>query len=74
MKGPTSGNWPRYTGSMETVVLVLLAVVVTLVGVDAIGRLDERAHRRNQDPEAQEHQDDSPSSTQKIVVDLSKRS
>jgi hypothetical protein len=53
---------------METVVLVVLAVVVALVAVDAIARLDERRPRRK--PPAQ---DEASISTQKIIVDLTKR-
>jgi hypothetical protein len=59
----------RYTQGMETLVLVVLAIVVALVAIDAIGRLDERRQpklkARPKDP--------SMISTQKIVVDLSKR-
>jgi hypothetical protein len=56
-----------YTRGMETFVLVVLAIVVALVAIDAIGRLDERhpAKRKPKDPTI--------ISTQKIVVDLSKR-
>ena len=57
----------RYTLRMETVVLVILAVVVAVVAVDAIARLDER--RAPKKPEA----DETMISTQKIVVDLTKR-
>ena len=39
----------RYTLGMETVVLVVLALVVALVAIDAIGRLDERRPRRGQE-------------------------
>jgi len=53
---------------METVVLVVLAVVIALVAVDAIGRLDER-----REPPDNERQDPSVISTQKIIVDLTKR-
>jgi len=56
-----------YTQGMETVVLVILAMVVAVVAIDAIGRLDER--RRP----PQKSADESIISTQKIVVDLSKR-
>lgn len=56
-----------YTLGMETVVLIILAVVVAAVAIDAIGRLDERRPRRRQD------RDESVISTQKIVVDLTKR-
>lgn len=50
----------RYTLRMET--LVILAVIVVLVAIDAIGRLDERRPRRIARDE-----------TQKISVDLTKR-
>lgn len=56
-----------YTVGMETVVLVVLAVVVALVAIDAIARLDERG--RNDD----QRDDESSISTQKIIVDLTKR-
>ncbi|HEY5926537.1 MAG TPA: hypothetical protein VIV11_32845 [Kofleriaceae bacterium] len=52
---------------METVVLVILALVVAVVAIDAIARLDERRPRPK--PPA----DESMISTQKIVVDLTKR-
>ena len=55
-----------YTLGMETVVLVILALVVAVVAIDAIARLDER--RRPKPP-----RDQSMISTQKIVVDLTKR-
>jgi len=55
---------------METVVLVVLAVVVALVAIDAIARLDERSARRRSRAAPR---DPSAISTQKIVVDLSKR-
>ena len=54
---------------METVVLVGLAIVVALVAIDAIARLDER---RVKPPGARE-KDPCITSSQKIVVDLSKR-
>lgn len=57
----------RYTHGMETVVLVVLALVVALVAIDALGRLDERR------PKKPTNKDQSIISTQKIVVDLSKR-
>ena len=57
----------RYTLVMETAVLVILAIVVAVVAVDAIGRLDERRPRKKR------HRDEANISTQKIVVDLSKR-
>ena len=54
---------------METVVLVVLAIVVALVAIDAIARLDERDGGK--DPARPR----GPGSitTQKIIVDLSKR-
>ncbi len=56
---------------METVVLVVLAVVIALVAIDAIGRLDERGARRQKaEPRAS---DEASITTQKIIVDLSKR-
>jgi len=55
-----------YTQGMETVVLVILALVVAVVAIDAIARLDERRPR-------QPPHDESVISTQKIVVDLTKR-
>ena len=54
---------------METVVLVVLAVVVALVAIDAIARLDERG----KDPPRQRDRDETSISTQKIIVDLTKR-
>lgn len=54
----------RYTTGMETVVFVVLAIVVALVAIDAIGRLDERRPRKKSDEMI---------TMQKIVVDLSKR-
>ena len=56
-----------YTQGMETAVLIILAVVVAVVAIDAIARLDERRPRRRQ------VRDESVISTQKIVVDLTKR-
>ena len=56
-----------YTQGMETVVLVILALVVAVVAIDAIARLDERR------PRSQPPHDESVISTQKIVVDLTKR-
>jgi hypothetical protein len=53
---------------METVVLIVLALVVAAVAIDAIARLDERPYRWRR-PE----RDESLISTQKIVIDLSKR-
>jgi hypothetical protein len=71
VKGPTKVSRARYTVVMETVVLVLLAVVVALVAIDALAKLDERS-RRNREDESVER-NDGPITTQKIVVDLSKR-
>jgi hypothetical protein len=56
-----------YTQGMETAVLIILALVVAVVAIDAIGRLDERRPKRRQ------VRDESVISTQKIVVDLTKR-
>ena len=56
-----------YTLGMETAVLIILALVVAVVAIDAIARLDERRPRRRQ------VRDESVISTQKIVVDLTKR-
>ena len=53
-------------GHMETVVLVFLAVLVAFVSIDALAKLDER--RRPKRP-----RDPTLISTQKIIVDLSKR-
>jgi len=52
---------------METLVLVVLAIVVAVVAIDAIGRLDERHPRRDK------KRDQAVISTQKIIVDLTKR-
>lgn len=57
----------RYTLRMETAVFVVLAIVVALVAIDAIGRLDERRPKK-------QLRDETAITTQKIVVDLSKRS
>jgi hypothetical protein len=57
-----------YTQGMETVVLVVLAIVVAIVAIDALGRLDERGAKRKKP-----NKDQTMISTQKIVVDLSKR-
>jgi len=54
---------------METVVLIGLAIVVALVSIDAIARLDERRDRGPRDGT----KDPTVTTTQKIVVDLSKR-
>jgi hypothetical protein len=51
-------------------VLVILALVVAVVAIDAIARLDERRPRREPETEAA---DESLISTQKIIVDLTKR-
>ena len=51
--------------------LVLLALVVAGVAIDAIARLDERRPPKRVKPPARS--DESLISTQKIVVDLSKR-
>lgn len=56
----------RYTPRM-TAVLVVLAIIVLVVAVDAIGRLDERGKK------ADRPRDPSVTTSQKIVVDLSKR-
>jgi hypothetical protein len=53
---------------METVVLVVLAVVIALVAIDAIARLDERGRDERDQPA-----DETSISTQKIIVDLTKR-
>jgi len=55
-----------YTQGMETLVLVVLAIVVAVVAIDALGRLDERGAKPKK-------RDQTMISTQKIVVDLSKR-
>jgi hypothetical protein len=57
----------RYTQGMETFVLVVLAIVVAVVAIDAIGRLDERRPRPNK------KRDQTVISTQKIIVDLTRR-
>jgi hypothetical protein len=56
---------------METVVLAVLVLVVVLVAIDALGRLDERAARKRD--AKRPSTDQGLISTQKIVVDLSKR-
>jgi len=58
---------------METVVLVVLAVVVALVAIDAIAKLDERAARKREARGKGPPRDETVISTQKIVIDLSKR-
>jgi hypothetical protein len=58
----------RYTLIMETTVLVILAIVVAIVAIDAIARLDERSP-----PKEPANKDENLVSTQKIIVDLSKR-
>jgi len=57
-----------YTRVMETVVLVIIALVVALVAIDAIVRLDDRDPTR--EPRGQ---DDATTSKPKIIVDLSRR-
>lgn len=57
----------RYTLGMETVVFVILALVVAVVAIDAIARLDERR------PPPPKPRDETLVSTQKIIVDLTKR-
>ena len=57
-----------YTQGMETLVLAVLAIVVAVVAIDALARLDERGSKRKRPSK-----DQSLISTQKIVVDLSKR-
>jgi hypothetical protein len=56
---------------METVVLIVLALVVAAVAIDAIAKLDERRPRR--DRPRDEPRDETVISTQKIIVDLTKR-
>jgi hypothetical protein len=58
---------------METVVLVVLAIVVALVAIDAIAKLDERAARRREAADKTAPKDDGLITTQKIVIDLSRR-
>ena len=55
---------------MQTVVLVILALVVTTVAIDAIARLDERRPRCEPAAKAR---DASSIATQKIIVDLTRR-
>ena len=50
---------------MELAVLVALALVVAFVAIDAIARLDRRPPRPPRDPAI--------STTQKIIVDLTRR-
>ena len=57
-----------YIYRMETVVLVILAVVVALVAIDAVARLDERRPRP-----VPKDEDEALLSTGKIIVDLTKR-
>ncbi len=59
-----------YIPGMHTAVLVILALVVAVVAIDAIARLDERRPRQEPEPETQ---DERLISTQKIIVDLTKR-
>ena len=57
-------NSIEYTPGME-IALIVLAIVVAIVAIDALGRLDER---RPAEPEEAD-----VTTTQKIVVDLSDR-
>jgi hypothetical protein len=59
----------RYTRGMQTVVLIVFALVVAAVAIDAIARLDERRPRKR----PPKRRDENLISTQKIIVDLSKR-
>ena len=54
----------EYTPGME-IALIILAIVVAVVAIDAIGRLDERR------PVVAKEED--VTTTQKIVVDLNNR-
>ena len=54
-----------YTVEMAVVVLVLVAVLVAVVAIDGIARTTRRAVPRSSD--------EAPVSTQKIIVDLTKR-
>ena len=54
----------RYTTGVE---LILLAIVITAVAIDALGRLDERGRKPDRT------RDDAIVTTQKIIVDLTKR-
>jgi hypothetical protein len=58
-----------YTDGMD-VTLVVLAIVVALVAIDAIGRLDERKGRC---VDARIEGDAASITTQKIIVDLTGR-
>jgi hypothetical protein len=58
---------------MDMVVLVVLAIVVALVAIDAIAKLDERAARRREAAGKTPRRDDGTITTQKIVIDLSRR-
>jgi hypothetical protein len=58
---------------METVVLIVLAVVVALVAIDAIAKLDERAARKREAAGKGRRRDDGLVTTQKIVIDLTRR-
>jgi len=53
---------------METVVIVVLLLVVVAVAIDALARCDERRDRRRELP-----RDETSISTQKIIVDLTRR-
>lgn len=55
---------------METVVIVVLLLVIALVAIDALARCDERRTVR---PARYEPRDEASISTQKIIVDLTRR-
>lgn len=55
-----------YTDGMDST-LVVLAIVVALVAIDAIGRLDARR------PESRDAEEATSITTQKIVVDMTGR-
>ena len=59
----------RYTLGMQTFVLIVFALVVAAVAIDAIARLDERRPPKRPPRRG----DESLVTTQKIIVDLSKR-
>jgi hypothetical protein len=50
---------------MQLAAILVIAVVVVAVAIDAIGRLDERR--------AKPQRDEASITTQKIIVDLTKR-
>jgi hypothetical protein len=52
---------------MELAAIIVIVVVVAVVAVDAIARLDERPRSRKR------HGDAAVTTTQKIIVDLTKR-